>query len=127
MRRDPAIPDAVSRLPADQRPERAASGDAAAAWRDGGDWQPEQLASRLFVGRAQALSLLEDLCRADLLECDGEPLAFRCRREPDGLLALIGELDGIYSRQLKAVTGLIHSNVDRKAARFAQAFSWKKE
>ena len=124
MRRDPAIPDAVSRFLLTSVPSVPHLETLLLLWRDGGDWQPEQLASRLFVGRAQAF---EDLCRADLLECDGEPLAFRCRREPDGLIALIGELDGIYSRQLKAVTGLIHSNVDRKAARFAQAFSWKKE
>ena len=127
MTRPPDIPDAVSRFVLTSIPSVPHLETLLLQWREGGDWSAERLASRLFIGRAHAHSLLEDLCRAELLECDGEPLVFRCRREPDGLLALIGELDRIYSRQLKAVTGLIHSNVDRKAARFAQAFSWKKE
>lgn len=127
MSRPPAIPDAVSRFVLTSIPSVPHLETLLLLWRDGGDWTADQLASRLFVGRALALSLLEELCHADLLECEREPLAFRCRREPEALLALIGELDQTYSRQLKAVTALIHSNIDRKAARFAQAFSWKKD
>lgn len=127
MSRAPAIPDAVSRFVLTSIPSVPHLETLLLLWREGGDWNAERLASRLFIGRAQALSLLEDLCRADLLECDGEPIAYRCRAEPDGLLALVAELDATYRRQLKAVTALIHSNVDRKAARFAQAFSWNKD
>lgn len=127
MSRDPAIPDAVSRFVLTSIPSVPHLESLLLLWREDGDWDAERLASRLFIGRAQALAVLQDLCRADLLECDGDPIAFRCRRSPETLLGLIGELDAIYRRQLKAVTALIHSNIDRKAARFAQAFSWKKD
>jgi hypothetical protein len=127
LNRAPDIPDAISRFVLTSIPSVPHLETLLLLWREGGDWNGERLASRLFIGRGQAQSLLEDLCQADLLECDGEPLAYRCRSEPEGLLALIHELDTTYSRQLKAVTALIHSNVDRKAARFAQAFSWKKD
>jgi hypothetical protein len=127
LTRSPDIPDAVSRFVLTSIPSVPHLESLLLLWREAGDWNAERLASRLFIGRAQAQSLLEELCRADLLECDGDPMAYRCRREPDSLLALIADVDAIYRRQLKAITSLIHSNVDRKAARFAQAFSWKKD
>jgi hypothetical protein len=91
------------------------------------DWSAEDIAKRLFVTAGQAGALAGDLCAADLLECGGEPPRYRCRREPPSLLALLGEVDQAYSRHLRQVTELIHSNVDRKAARFAQAFTWEKK
>ena len=76
-------------------------------WREpGAGWTAEDIARRLYVPVAAAQSLAEDLCEADLLECDGTPRTYRCRRE---------------------VTALIHSHVDRKASRFADAFSLRKE
>jgi hypothetical protein len=66
------------------------------------------------------------MCTADLIECDPGPV-YRCRREPASLMALLTEVDAAYSRQLRVVTALIHSNVDRRAARFAQAFTWEKK
>lgn len=91
------------------------------------DWAAEDIAKRLFVTAAQADAVAEDLCAADLLECGGEPKHYRCRREPPSLCALLDEVGQAYSRHLRHVTELIHSNVDRKAARFAQAFTWEKE
>ena len=91
------------------------------------DWSVEDIAKRLFVSAGQAGALAEELCAADLLECGGEPRLFRCRREPASLRNLLDEVDQAYSRNLRHVTELIHSNVDRKAARFAQAFTWEKE
>ncbi len=89
-------------------------------------WTAEAIAGRLYVPAATALALAEDLCQADILECDGDPRRYRCRREPPALQALLAEVDQAYARHLRAVTALIHSHVDRKAARFAEAFSWRK-
>lgn len=90
-------------------------------------WSAEDIAKRLFVSAAQAAAVADELCEADLLEFEGEPRNYRCRREPPSLRSLLAEVDDAYSRHLRLVTELIHSNVDRKAARFAQAFTWDKE
>jgi len=89
-------------------------------------WLVEQLAARIYVQVTTVQSLLDDLCEAELLECGGEPRLYRSRREPASLAELISAVDRTYARQLREVAELIHSNVDRKAARFAQAFSWRK-
>ena len=97
-------------------------------WREpGAGWTAEEIARRLYVPVAAAQSLAEDLCEADLLECDGTPRTYRCRREPPALQSLFADLDRAYARSLREVTALIHSHVDRKASRFADAFSLRKE
>jgi hypothetical protein len=97
-------------------------------WRERHEhWTDEAIANRLFIAPAHAQSVAEDLCAADLIECGGDPCIYRCRSEPDSLVALLGEVDAAYSRHLRAITGLIHSNLDRRAARFAQAFTWEKK
>ena len=97
-------------------------------WREpGAGWTVDAIARRLYVPVGAAQSLADDLCQADLLECEGDPRTYRCRREPPALLALVRELDQAYARSLREVTALIHSHVDRKASRFADAFSLRKE
>jgi len=91
------------------------------------DWSLEQIAERLYVTPAVAEGLAQDLCQADLIECSGDPLRYRSRREPERLANLIHGLDRAYTRHLREVTRLIHSNVDRRAERFKQAFTWKKD
>lgn len=97
-------------------------------WREpAGSWLAGHIAERLFVTRDMAQAIAEELCGAGLLECGGEPRVYRCRRDPPSLAALLGELDAAYSSNLRQITGLIHSNTDRKAERFAQAFNWEKK
>ena len=97
-------------------------------WRDTRPgWTAEQIAERLYVPPALARGLAQDLCSADLLECDGDPLEFRARRSPERLAKLVAGLDTAYTRHLREVTRLIHSNLDRRAERFKQAFTWKKD
>src|SRR5687768_14502028 len=97
-------------------------------WREpGAGWLPEDVARRLYVPVPSAQALLDDLAQADLLVGEGEPKRYGCRREPPALLALFADLDLAYARQLRAVTALIHSHVDRKASRFVEAFSLRKE
>ena len=97
-------------------------------WREpGAGWTVDAIARRLYVPVGAAESLADDLCQADLLECEGDPRTYRCRRDPPALLALFRELDQAYARSLREVTALIHSHVDRKASSFADAFSLRKE
>lgn len=97
-------------------------------WREPGTgWSPEDVARRLYVPVPSAQALLDDLSQADLLVGEGEPKRYGCRRGPPALLALFADLDLTYARQLRAVTALIHSHVDRKASRFVEAFSLRKE
>jgi DNA-binding MarR family transcriptional regulator len=96
-------------------------------WRSPGvAWTAEQIASRLYVQPAVALSIAEDLARADLIESGTDAAGFRSRHADTALASLLAEVEMAYSRQLRAITELIHSNLDRKAANFAQAFSWRK-
>jgi len=97
-------------------------------WREpGNDWSADGIARRLFIAPSQARELADELCQADLFGCGGEPKHYWCRRDPPSLVQLLGELDVAYARHLRAITSLIHSNLDRKAARFAQAFSWERK
>lgn len=96
-------------------------------WRDPRDgWTVEEIAQRLYVPPAVAEGLAKDLCVAELVDCEGEPAMYRARREPERLDTLVGGLDRAYTRHLREVTRLIHSNLDRRAERFKQAFTWKK-
>jgi hypothetical protein len=97
-------------------------------WREQDEhWTADMIARRLFIPPAHAQAVADDLCTADLIECGRSPRVYSCRREPESLMALLAEVDAAYSRHLRAVTALIHSNVDRRAARFAQAFTWEKK
>ena len=97
-------------------------------WRDPRDgWTVEEIAQRLYVPPSVAQGLAQDLCGAELVDCEGEPALFRARREPERLMHLIVGLDRAYTRHLREVTRLILSNVDRRAERFKQAFTWKKK
>jgi hypothetical protein len=98
------------------------------AWRDPDSaWSCEQIAKRIFVSPARAETVADDLCQADLFRCAGHPKTYRCRREPPSLAALLDEVDSAYSHRLREMTTLIHANAGRKAARFAQAFTWDKK
>jgi hypothetical protein len=90
-------------------------------------WTAEQIAARLYVTPGVAATLADELCAAGLLQCAGEPHQYRCRTERPALAALLDELDQTYRARLREVTALIHSRADHQAARFAQAFSWRKK
>ncbi len=97
-------------------------------WREPGDaWTADVIASRLYVPTAMAQAVADELCEAEIIQCEGEPRRYRCRREPDSLLALCAAVDQAYARHLREITALIHSRVDRKAHRFAEAFSLRKK
>src|SRR5688500_6390776 len=96
-------------------------------WREpGSDWTADAIAGRLYVPTAIAQGVADDLCQADILEAAGDPKRYRCRAEPATLQTLFAAVDRAYARHLREVTALIHSHVDRKAHRLAEAFSLRK-
>ena len=123
-----SIPDDVRRLVLTSIPTVPHLETLLLLWREPrSDWTVEDIARRLYVSPAVAHDLARDLCVADLLHCEGEPPRYSSRREPEPLARLLAGLDTAYSRHLREVTRLIHSNLDRRAERFKQAFTWKKD
>jgi hypothetical protein len=97
-------------------------------WRDPREgWSVAEIAERLYVVPTVAGDLARDLCMADLLECEGDPPRYAARREPPRLAHLVQGLNEAYAHHLREVTRLIHANHDRRAERFKQAFTWKKD
>lgn len=86
----------------------------------------DEIANRLYVNIDVARALAQDLTEAELLGAEDGGARYRVRTEPPELRALLQELDRTYSRQVRAVAELIHSNIDRKAHRFATSFYWRK-
>jgi DNA-binding IclR family transcriptional regulator len=94
------------------------------AWREQRDFDIEELSRRLYVSPADAQSLAQDLAQADLLERDGD--RFHLRSASPELQAVLAALDHTYSRHVRAVAELLHSNLGRQAHNFAKAFVWRK-
>jgi hypothetical protein len=92
-------------------------------------WRGETLAARLYVREKTAESLLLELCAAGMAERRDAPAGPACRYRPesDALRERIDRLAELYAAQLVEVTLLIHSTLDRKAQRFADAFKWRKD
>lgn len=91
-------------------------------------WRVQDVARRLYIGEAQALALLMAIHEAGIAERAGtDQNQFRYRPVTDELAATIGQLARTYAINLVGVTDLIHSRVDKRAHRFANAFRLKKE
>jgi predicted transcriptional regulator len=95
-------------------------------WREHRAFPVDEIASRLYVSIAVAEALVEELTQAELLSSEDDGAHYRVRTDPPELQALLSDLDQTYARQVRAVAELIHSNLDRKAHRFAKAFYWRK-
>jgi hypothetical protein len=88
-------------------------------------WSAAELARRLYVPESQGAELLALLGDSGVAAGEGE--AGRVRYAPSAELSgLIDRLAQAYSRDLVVVTELIHSRIDRRAQRFADAFRFRK-
>ncbi|HSH90555.1 MAG TPA: hypothetical protein VK996_11270 [Ramlibacter sp.] len=94
----------------------------------GQPWTVQRLARELYSTERQAGELLQQLEEAGV--------ASRSKSGPPELLyqpmtaELAAKLDALadcYKKNLMAVTDLIHSRIDRRAQRFADAFRWRKD
>ncbi|RUR08707.1 hypothetical protein [Legionella sp. km772] len=91
-------------------------------------WSISELAKRLFINEQVTQAILDHLKTAGVATEVGEhPALYQYNTPYDELKKLIDNLAMTYSASLIEVTNLIHSNVDHKAIKFANAFIWRKK
>jgi hypothetical protein len=121
------IPDSVRRFLLTSIPSVPHLETLMLLWREQGRAFPiHEIAGRLYVSPEVAKALAEQLTQAELLDSEDSGARYRVRTGPAELLLLLDEVDRTYARHVRAVAELIHSNLDRKAHRFAKAFYWRK-
>ena len=89
-------------------------------------WDASELARRLYVPDRTAAELLQLLRDSGIAQEAGEVERLRYA-PPAELAALLDRVAQAYASHLVAVTGLIHSRIDRRAQRFADAFRFRKD
>lgn len=89
------------------------------------EWTVSKLAARLYLSESRVKGLVEELCTEGFASFDGT--AVRYAPSSDEIDALVNQVATIYSRQVVAVTELIHSRLDRQAHDFADAFRLRRE
>ena len=87
-------------------------------------WSTSLVAKRLYIPEQEAISVLARLSHDGFLTHSDGFYRYDCR--PGELGATVDNLADTYSRQLIAVTNLIHSKT-RRIREFAQAFKLKKD
>lgn len=89
-------------------------------------WDAFGVAGRLYIAENQALELLHGMQQSGIAARTPDGGFVFSPRSPE-LAGVIDELATTYSHHLVDVTALIHSRVDKRAHRFADAFRWKKD
>lgn len=89
-------------------------------------WHPYRLASRLYIGEAQATNLLQTLAQSQVVR-HGSDGGFEYSPATSDLARVIERLADTYAADLVGVTDLIHSRVDKQAQQFSDAFRWRKD
>jgi len=91
----------------------------------GQGWGAHRLARELYIPEQTAQDLLGLLRATSLVEQDEQGL---CRFAAQGeSRKIVDELAAAYARDLIGITELIHSQTERRAIRFADAFRWRKD
>lgn len=88
-------------------------------------WVEPDLARRLYVPEGTAVAILREFEQAGLVtrRPGGE---FQLIEDP-AIGNLVAELAEVYGRHLVRITDLVHSRMDRRALKFADAFRLNKE
>ena len=87
-------------------------------------WDAGQLARHLYVPERAATELLAQLAETGIAASEGEGVRYAPTAE---LGELLDQVARAYSADLVAVSSLIHSRLDRRARRFADAFRFRKD
>ncbi len=93
------------------------------------EWSAAEAAQKLFIGESQTDDLLNSLTEAGFLalRTDGRRRLFRYAPVSAAHGEIVDRLAILYSKELIAVTQLIHSKAGTKIQQFADAFRLKKE
>jgi hypothetical protein len=121
LRRSDPIPDDVRRFLLTSIPSVPHLELLMLAFREQRDLNVEEIARRLYISPEAAQGLADDLARAELVDSTTNHI----RTEPPELVALLASLDHTYARHVRAVSELLHGNLERKAHNFAKAFDWR--
>lgn len=89
-------------------------------------WDAGQLARRLYVPDRTGAELLQLLRDSGIAQPASEDDTLRYAPSAE-LATLLDRVAQAYATELVAVTGLIHSRIDRRAQRFADAFRFRKD
>jgi hypothetical protein len=89
-------------------------------------WDAGQLARRLYVPERTGAELIALLRESGVAAAEGDQGAVRYAPAAE-LAQLLDRVAQAYASDLVTVTGLIHSRIDRRAQRFADAFRFRKE
>ncbi len=89
-------------------------------------WDAGQLARRLYVPERTGTELVQLLHDSGIAAAAGEAGAVRYAPAAE-LSELLDRVAQAYATDLLTVTELIHSRIDRRAQRFADAFRFRKE
>jgi hypothetical protein len=89
-------------------------------------WDAGQLARRLYVPERTGAELVQLLHDSGIAAAVGEAGAVRYAPAAE-LAELLDRVAHAYATDLLTVTELIHSRIDRRAQRFADAFRFRKE
>jgi hypothetical protein len=87
-------------------------------------WDAVQLARRLYVPERTGTELVQLLRDSGTAAAEGEAVRYAPAAE---LAELLDRVAHAYATDLLTVTELIHSRIDRRAQRFADAFRFRKE
>lgn len=91
-------------------------------------WDSARLARRLYINKDAAAELLTKLCEAGVLTAnDSQAHSYLYHPGSSDLQSLIDRTAVIYSKHLRDVTDLIHSQADIKVQQFADAFKIRKD
>lgn len=89
-------------------------------------WTAPLVARRLYLPEPRATELLASLHAAGLITASSPQGSFTYTPQAQ-LASMLERLAQLYETNLVAVTDLIHSNVDRRAFQFADAFRLRKD
>lgn len=89
-------------------------------------WDAAHMAQRLYVAPEVAARVLNELAATGLAARDAGG-AWRYGPVDPGLRATIDRLAEVYSRRVADVARLVHSKLEEKAQRFADAFKLRKD
>jgi hypothetical protein len=87
-------------------------------------WNVQYIAQRLYTTEQELAEVLARLCEDGLLSCSGD--TYRYDGATPELRDIVDRLAGVYSRQLIAVTNMIHAK-PRRIREFADAFKIRRD
>ena len=91
-------------------------------------WNPQSLATRLYISEEQSGAVLHALSQNGLaMVVEGETQQYRYGPKSGELDHLVVRIAEIYSRHIVPVTNLIHAKAKHKVQRFADAFRIRKD